>query len=112
DADARQVRRRRRRLGRRTLDDRGRDRGGRALRRAHGRAVHALPLAPDAHVRGEDALGDAREVRRPRGARDQDLKEASMDATDTTDVTQAETSPEEALVNPFAAPVGPAIIVI
>ena len=55
-------------LRRRALDgDRG-DRGGGARPRARRVAVRSLPLAPGAHLRREDALRHALQVRRPRGA--------------------------------------------
>ncbi len=64
----RRLHRLRARLGRRTLDHHcGAGRGG-ACRRAVGVAVRALPLPPGAHLRREDAVGDAPEVRRPSGA--------------------------------------------
>ena len=49
---------------RRPLDLAGRDRGGGARRSAVGRPVHALPLAPEPHLRREDHLGDAQGLRR------------------------------------------------
>ena len=46
-------------LGRRPLDGAGGDRRGGAGRGADRGALHPLPLAPGAHLRREDALGDA-----------------------------------------------------
>ena len=47
------------------LDDPGGDRGGGAGRRALGRALRPLPLAPGPHLRRAAAVGDALQVRRP-----------------------------------------------
>ncbi len=54
------------RLGRGALDGAGRARGRGAGRGAHLRALRALPLAPGPHLRREDPVRHARQVRRPR----------------------------------------------
>ena len=64
-ARARGLRRPRLRLGRRALDGDRRDRGGRAGRRPHRRALLALLLPRRGAVREQGAVGDAQAVRRP-----------------------------------------------
>src|SRR5690606_7929886 len=55
-------------LGRGPLDGADGRRGRRAGARADGGALHPLPIAAGGQLRRQDAVGDAREVRRPRGA--------------------------------------------
>jgi 6-phosphogluconate dehydrogenase len=53
------------RFRRRPLDDRGGAAGSRAGRGAHRRALHPVPFAPAAYLRGKNAFGHAPEIRRP-----------------------------------------------
>ena len=68
ESDALQFQGRRAGFGRRTMDGRGRHRGGRARRGIDFRVVHAVSLARGACVCREGAVGHAIQVRRPRRA--------------------------------------------
>ncbi len=54
--------------GRRALDGPGRHRGGRPRRRPHLGPLHEVPVEAGAHLRREDPLRHAEQVRRPRRA--------------------------------------------